>query len=299
MRLDGIHHITAITGAPQRCIDFYAGILGLGLGGQPGAVAPDEEGFAFADRSGPPAGSLAFLARPGAPAGRPGAGMVHTVVWRLRTADSLDFWARRLADAGFETARSSGPVLRFADPERLAHELVVDGWSDPPPPSAASTVPPEHALRGPAGVRAYSRAPAESADLLAGRLGFTSMDERAYLIAGPRRRATYSYDDAPQRRGTRGAGAVQLVAWACHDGDQRAWRQRVVGLGARATLIAARDGRQRFQFREPSGVLFEITTSSDPDPVPGERAEPACGRAGSTEHPGVLANGNGDAARAV
>ena len=30
MKLEGIHHITAITGDAQRNIDFYAGTLGCG-----------------------------------------------------------------------------------------------------------------------------------------------------------------------------------------------------------------------------------------------------------------------------
>ena len=31
MKLEGIHHITAITGDAQKNVDFYAGVLGLRL----------------------------------------------------------------------------------------------------------------------------------------------------------------------------------------------------------------------------------------------------------------------------
>jgi glyoxalase family protein len=46
------------------------------------------------------------------------------VLWRVGSADSLQFWADRLSE--LEVAREFEPAsVRFADPEGLEHELVV------------------------------------------------------------------------------------------------------------------------------------------------------------------------------
>ena len=52
--------------------------------------------------------------------------MVHRIVWRVGSAAALDFWAERLG-ADVAVTRATGALVRFADPEGLGHELVVDG----------------------------------------------------------------------------------------------------------------------------------------------------------------------------
>ena len=57
-----------------------------------------------------------FFEYPGAAPGRPGAGMVHRILWRVGSPAALDFWAERLAGEGIEAERA-GEALRFRDPE--------------------------------------------------------------------------------------------------------------------------------------------------------------------------------------
>src|ERR687892_2936863 len=104
MKLEGIHHITAITGDAQRNVDFYVGVMGLRLVKK----AVNQDGPTvyhpfYADEKGDPGSDLTFFEFPGVPQGRAGAGMVHTVVWRVGSEDSISFWEQRLADAGTET----------------------------------------------------------------------------------------------------------------------------------------------------------------------------------------------------
>src|SRR3954467_6770283 len=125
MKLEGVHHITAITGDAQKNVDFYAGVLGLRLVKK--TVNQDDPPvyhLFFADEKGDAGSDLTFFEYPGAPAGRAGDGMIHTVGWRVGSTDALDFWGERRGAGGSETERGDR-TLRFADPEGLGQELRV------------------------------------------------------------------------------------------------------------------------------------------------------------------------------
>src|SRR5690349_24990487 len=126
MKLEGIHHISAITGDARRNIDFYTRVLGLRLTAK--SVNQDDPTvyhLFYGDEHARPGADLTFFEYPGAKPGRPGAGMVHRIVHRVGGPEALAFWAERLEDEGVAYDLESGS-LRFADPEGLAHELVVD-----------------------------------------------------------------------------------------------------------------------------------------------------------------------------
>ena len=125
MKLEGIHHITAITGDAPGNVDFYVRVLGLRLVKK--SVNQDDPTvyhLFYADEQGSAGSDLTFFEYPNARQGRAGAGMVHRIAHRVASADTLDFWADRLGSEGVATARVDGE-LRFADPEGLSHELVV------------------------------------------------------------------------------------------------------------------------------------------------------------------------------
>lgn len=161
MRLDGIHHVTAITGDAQGTIDFHVGMLGLRLVKTTvNFDAPDMYHLHLGDEGGSPGSILTFFEIPGAQAGRAGAGMVHRIIWRVPSVASLDFWAARLGDAGRPVELTGDGRLVSSDPEGLGIELVVAGPADGVARAASSAdVLDEHAPAGIAGVRAYCRAP--------------------------------------------------------------------------------------------------------------------------------------------
>src|ERR1700712_2549992 len=106
MKLDGIHHITAITENAQRNVDFYAGVMGLRLVKKTvNQDSPTVYHLFFADEEGDPGADLPFFEFPGAARGRPGAGMVHRIVWRVGSTAALDFWGGRLGALDIETSR--------------------------------------------------------------------------------------------------------------------------------------------------------------------------------------------------
>ncbi len=265
MQLEGIHHITAITADAQANVDFYAGVLGLRLVKK--SVNQDDTSvyhLFYADERGDPGSDITFFEYPGAPPGRPGAGMVHRIVWRLADPKVLDFWAERLGTHSVDVTRSDESVV-FDDPEGLTHELRVVTTSDEPLIAEHPEIPTEMALQGFHAVRAYAGDPGRSQSLLEDTLGFVPVphgpvQSAAYEQRGQSRGGFYLYDPPPPERGLQGAGSVHHVAWAAPPDEIEEWQRRVTAAGARATHVIDRYYFRSVYFREPSGVLFEIAT---------------------------------------
>jgi glyoxalase family protein len=261
MKLEGIHHITAITADAPGNVEFYTGVLGLRMVKQ--TVNQDDPTvyhLFYGDDHGSPGMDLTFFEYPGAARGRPGAGMVHRIVWRVGSAASLQFWNERLAQHG-ATPELSGESLVFADPEGLEHELVAASVTDAPLQATSPEVPAEYALQGFDGVRAYSADPTASAGLLLDGLGFQTSDGLSWEVRGERRGSFYAYDTAPPEAvASQGAGTVHHVAFASAMEDHESWRTRAAEAGAHTTPVIDRFYFRSVYFREPSGVLFEIAT---------------------------------------
>jgi glyoxalase family protein len=258
LQLEGVHHVTAITGDAVANVDFYGRVLGLRLVAK--TVNQDDPGvyhLFYADERGRAGSELTFFAYEGAQPGRAGAGMVHRIVSRVGSSEALDFWAQRLEAEGVASERD-GERLRFADPEGLRHELVVRADGDEPLRAEHPEVPAELALRGFDGVRAYHEDPARSSSLLERVLGAQPDGERRWELRGERRGATISYDPAPDEPGRQGAGTVHHVAWGTTVAEHPRWLQRLRDAGVSSTPVIDRHYFHSIYFREPSGVLFEI-----------------------------------------
>ena len=261
MRLEGIHHVTAITGDAPRNLDFYARVLGLRLVKK--TVNQDDPTvyhLFYADEKGSAGSDITFFEYPGARRGRPGAGMVHTVTWRVASDQALDFWEERLGRENAAPAREAGR-LAFADPEGLRLELAVVETDDEPLVAEHPEIPPEFRLQGFDGVRAFSAEPDASRSFLEQTLGFVGRDGAQWQARGERRGSAYAYDPPPAGGpGVGGAGTVHHVAWSSTMEQHEAWRQRVLEGGAHPTPVIDRYYFRSIYFREPSGVLFEIAT---------------------------------------
>jgi glyoxalase family protein len=260
MRLDGIHHITAITGDAPQNVRFYAGTLGLRLVKKTvNQDVPTIYHLFYADEDGSAGADITFFEYPGAPRGRAGAGMIHRITWRVASEASLDFWEMRLGSAGIRAQRE-GERLRFDDPEGLGLELAVIETTDAPLRARHPEIPVEHALLGFDGVRAYTSDPSASEGLLSETLGFDSGSPASWTSRGANRGSFYIYDEAPETPGEEGAGTVHHVAWSSPLDEHDAWHRQVSDAGMNVTPIIDRFYFRSIYFREPSGVLFEIAT---------------------------------------
>jgi glyoxalase family protein len=259
MKLEGVHHVTAITGDAPRNVDFYTRVLGLRLVKK--SVNQDDPTvyhLFYGDEEGAPGNDITFFEYPGAARGRAGAGMVHRVEWRVGSSEALDFWEERLGAEGIETVRSDG-YLVFSDREGLEHGLAVVETKDEPLTADHPEVPKEFALQGFNGVHAYASDPEQSRAFLEQALEFSPSGDAAWEVRGDQRGGFYSFDQTNER-GVPGAGTVHHVAWASPLEEHEAWQKRVSEAGASPTPVIDRFYFKSIYFREPSGVLFEIAT---------------------------------------
>jgi glyoxalase family protein len=250
MKLEGIHHVTCITGDAPGNVEFYAGVLGLRLVKK--TVNQDDPTvyhLFYADELGSSGADITFFEYPGVGRGRAGDGMVHTVCFRVGSGESLDWWQQRAGGT------IEGGTLVLEDPEGLRLQFLVDESGEPPLTADAPDIPAEHRLRGFAGVRAYASRPERSAQLLEA-LGF----EQGWVARGDSRSGFYVYDEPPAQGGLQAGGTVHHVAFASQPAEHEAWRQKVAEGGSHPTQAIDRFYFKSIYFREPSGVLFEIAT---------------------------------------
>jgi glyoxalase family protein len=262
MKLEGMHHITMITGDAQKNVDFYADVLGLRLVKKTvNFDAPEAYHLYFGDEKGSPGSILTWFEFAGARPGRAGAGMIHTIQLGVASEASLDFWVDRLTSKGYDSERGTRS-LSFADYDGLRFELVVADDGNPPLRAMHPEVPAEHAILGVEGARAYNaRGLDADRNLLTQTLGFTEVSEGEYRLDGDERHFHWGYDQTDQR-GVQGAGTVHHIAWHSLDQDHLLWQKRVAQGGMRVTPVIDRDYFNAIYFQQPQGILFEIATTS-------------------------------------
>lgn len=263
MKLEGLHHITMITGDAQSNVAFYADVLGLRLVKKTvNFDDPSAYHLYFGDETGAPGSILTWFEFAGAARGRAGIGMIHTLQLGVPSESSLDFWEQRLKAKGANPTRVSARSLKVEDPDGLALELVVADDGNPPLQAAHPEVPAEHAITGLEGARAYSMFHGVEEKVLTDVLGFEHQGDGEYRVQGDERHFHWAYDEAPAWAPRSGAGTVHHIAWASQDSDHLKWQARVREADGYITDVKDRDYFNAVYFREPRGVLFEIATMS-------------------------------------
>ena len=272
MQLDGIHHISCITGDARANLDFYTRVLGLRLVAK--SVNQDDPTIYhlfYADYAGSPGADLTFFEYPGALPGRAGAGMIHRIAFRVADEAAFDFWDARLSIEGVAVRREEGE-MRFADPEGLGLALVIDRSGDPPLRAGHPDIPEEHDLLGFDHVVAYGARLDSTARVLTEVLGAESPVAGTWQLRGRSRGGFIRYESPPSHRAQPGGGTVHHVAWATELGEHAAWLTRLQEGGVHSTPIIDRHYFQSIYFREPSGVLYELATKGPgftvDDPLP-------------------------------
>src|SRR5688572_6028756 len=161
MAVNGLHHITAISGDAQENVDFYVGVLGMRLVKR--SVNQDDPGtyhLFYADAEGHPGTDLTFFPWSQLAPGRKGIGLTVEVGLAVPPG-SLEFWRQRLGEAGVVVGEARSDfgerALPFADPHGL--ELALVESSDPREFTAwaDSPVPESRQIRGIHAVRLWER----------------------------------------------------------------------------------------------------------------------------------------------
>jgi glyoxalase family protein len=257
--IDGIHHITLITGDARANVDFYVRVLGLRLVKK--TVNQDDPSvyhLYYADEHGSPGADITFFEYPGAQPGQAGAGMIASIIHRVASQEALDYWHQRLSGEGVAVEREPDRLV-FADPEGMRHELGVFDRPDEPLIARSSDVPEAFALQGFEGVRALVADPARSEALLREVLGFSELSEHEWEARGEHRGGRILFEQS-DRRETPGAGTVHHIAWSVYRAEMDDWRKRIVAIGGRPTPVIDRFYFESVYFREPSGILYELAS---------------------------------------
>ncbi len=249
---DGLHHVTAIAGGPQRNLDFYTAALGLRL---VKTTVNFDDPFVyhlyFGDESGHPGTIYTSFPFPNARAGRAGPGMATTIAFSLPDAAARAQALKGQVVAVQEVTRFGAPAWALPDPDGQPLALVegkpglqgVTLWLDDPEPTAVL-------LQEVFGYAETGREPDGA--------GQRRRLERPGT--GPGRMIDlYHQPDAPAAK--TGAGTLHHIAFRARD---RAHQDALAkALRARGLHPTGRKDRSYFEsiyFREPGGVLFEIAT---------------------------------------
>jgi glyoxalase family protein len=278
MELKGIHHLTAISARISENYRFYTGVIGMRLVKR--SVNQDDVTayhLFYADAVGTPGTDLTFFDWP-VPPERRGTHSITRTHLRVRGADALEWWARRLREHGVRTGgvieRDGRATLDFEDPEGQRLALVDDaGLGEEPKAWRDSPVPAEYQVRGlgpivmsvPSitnthavltrvvgmrAVRQYSDRDGVGSHVQVYEMGAGGPHAELHVSTQP---------DLPAAR--QGAGGVHHVAFRTPNEDEyHAWTNRLNTLGVPNSGEIDRYYFRSLYFREPNGILFEIAT---------------------------------------
>jgi glyoxalase family protein len=278
----GIHHVTAITGDPQRNIDFYANILGLRFVKLTvNQDDPTSYHLYYGDEVGHPGTILTFFNWPNISKGQRGRSEVAAISF-LIPEDSIKYWIDRFKQKEIEVR---GPykrfeneqVIAFNDPEGLELELAAHKSSRDRDTSVwkESPIPVEHAIRGFYSVTLSEGGYERTASVLIDELGFVSTQQNGsrFRYEIPREYAREEEDIGGAnivdvlclpytQQAIIGIGSVHHVAYRTpSDKQQQVLRQSIVRAGLNATPVIDRFYFHSVYFQEPGGILFEIATN--------------------------------------
>jgi predicted esterase/catechol 2,3-dioxygenase-like lactoylglutathione lyase family enzyme len=251
-RVLGIHHLTAISGAPHQNYDFYTRVLGLKLVKK--TVNFDDPGtyhLYYGDATGSPGSLLTFFPYDGAP-GKPGPGQVTTTSYSVAKGE-LQSWERRLRDfeVSFEKSERFGqPVLIFSDPHGMGLEISES--------ESASSVE-----LGPFAGAVVSLASTQETQGLLEFLGYRveSSGDGYVRMKVPGGDDFLDLRQVPRGPSAGGPGTVHHIALRLpDDAAQSRWRKALLARGFQVSPITDRNYFHSIYFRGPEGVLYELAT---------------------------------------
>ena len=277
MQLTGIHHLTAISANAKGNVDFYSRLLGMRLVKK--TVNQDDVSayhLFYADGLASPGSDVTFFDFPAAPERRGTRSITRTAL-RVAGRETLDWWAKRLAENGRKHSgvktRDGRLSIHFEDPEGQRLALVDDGGAGEANPWEKSPVPAEHQIRG-LGPITLSVPDLRLTEMLLTKV-MSMRAAREYRLTGGTAARVHVYEmgdggpaaelhvavepDLPSAR--QGAGAVHHVAFRTPDErEYKAWQERLIASGIRTSGPVDRFYFKSLYFREPNGILFEIAT---------------------------------------
>ena len=268
----GLHHVTAIAGNPQRNVDFYTKVLGLRLVKQTvNFDAPDTYHLYYGDEAGRPASLLTFFPWDGVPGGRLGTGLTTATAFSI-PQESTSWWLQRLRALGVDVQpaaqRGGTDVITLRDPDGMVLDLVGTAGDQRSGWDGVASIPADHAVRGLHAVTLTERLLDPTADMLTSMLGMQLGGEEGSrasfaMGAGSSGALVDVAGEKTMDRGLQAGGTVHHVAFRAPDlPTMQRWHDELADAGVNVTQILDRQYFKSIYFREPGGVLFEIATDA-------------------------------------
>lgn len=267
----GLHHVTAIANEAKRNLDFYTEILGLRLVKK--TVNFDDPGtyhFYYGDEISNPGTIITFFPWEGIEKGKNGMGLATHIGFSI-SEDSYNFWKGRLALFNIkfiEEIRFKEKILSFEDFDGLQLQLIVPKMPDQRNGWQTAEISKEMAIKGFYNVTLSLEQLAPTARILCGILGYRILDIEGKVY----RFVTDAIDTAnvidvvvddtlPQ--GINAAGTNHHIAFRVADDTvMSTFHKKIQKLGLSITEKIDRDYFYAMYFREPGGILFEISSNN-------------------------------------
>lgn len=281
MLLKGIHHLSAITKDARANYDFYTRILGMRLVKK--TVNQDDPSMYhlfFGDAVGNPGTELTFFEIPSAGPTYRGVNSISATSLRVPSDKALQYWQQRFTEYGVAqqpiAERAGHLALPFEDPEGQRLILVSDEHNQGVEggiPWDQSPVPAEYAIIGLGPIKLTVQSQAPTAKVLTQLMGFRQTRQYAPDQEGQPDILVFETgeggngaeihleerNDLPIERP--GRGSVHHVAFRVEDDEaMQRWVEHISAAGFNHSGFVDRFYFSALYFREPNGILFELST---------------------------------------
>lgn len=294
MNLLGFHHISGITGKIEANHAFYTQTLGMRLVKK--TVNQDDTRayhLFYADGRGSPGSDVTFFDWANAASEKFGNHSISRTGLRVPSNESIIWWAQRLSDTGIKTSnpeeRHNRLTLDFSDLEGQRFSLIADSSTDNIVPWT-KIIPTEHAIRGLGAVTLTVPQEKPTANVLTQVMNMTKVSEypspnnqtyhvSVYQMTEGNSSTELHLEIRPDLPPARpGAGGMHHVAFRVPNAEAHAaWLERLSQFGIRHSGLIDRYYFKAAYFREPNGILFEISTddpgfaTDEPEETLGQR----------------------------
>ncbi|MCM3770322.1 MULTISPECIES: ring-cleaving dioxygenase [Priestia] len=283
MELLGLHHVSILTGKAEKNYQFFTKVLGMRLVKK--TVNQDNTQsyhLFYADGEGTPGTEVTFFDIPGLGRTHQGISDISTVSLRVKSTDSLHFWKERFEQYGVEyeeiAKRANRDTLAFKDFEGTRLLLVADNGEKgvrAGVPWKREDIPLEHAIIGLGPVTLTVGTAEPTVDVLTNIMGFRYVssypsfaenqeDILVYATGEGGSGAEVHIETRPDLPRVRlGRGGVHHVAFRVpNEEEYNKWASR---LNENSLPNSGKVERYYFKalyFREPNGILFELSTDT-------------------------------------
>ena len=267
--IEGIHHISAISGSPKVNYDFYTQIMGLRFVKKTvNFDDPFTYHLYYGNHQGAPGSTITFFPWAHVVQGSPQTGETTATAYAI-PFDGLEEWVSHFAE---HNIRIDGPFEQFGqktlivqDPDGLQIQLIEDAGVTGVPDPHLEIHHEATAIRGFFGATLDVTDIGPTAELLQTfGWSFDAEENGVHRYRAPGEHGIGKVVDVVQQKhgeGRFGKGTIHHIAFRVpNKGAQEAWAEELVHMGFSPTPIQERFYFKAIYFREKNGILFELAT---------------------------------------